>query len=166
MLSSDPRPGRLHPAPEIRARHLLRAPAGNGTATVAGLYSTGTCPQKTGGSGDRLNAARAKPEERKRHRRAMREGQAASARPASATTARSISHAGQPRKRRSEGSARVRTITGGMPQRSACRSTASRSPPHQSGATGRRLADVAGRPGYSGRRTPGFQTQSPPAGRT
>ena len=70
MLSSDPRPGRLHPAPEIRARHLLRAPAGNGTATVAGLYSTGTCPQKTGGSGDRLNAARAKPEERKRHRRA------------------------------------------------------------------------------------------------
>ena len=120
--------GRLHPAPEIRARHLLRAPAGNGTATVAGLYSTGTCPQKTGGSDDRLNAARAKPEERKRHRRAC--GKAKRHLPGLLLPLLpgSISHAGQLRKRRSEGSARVRTITGGMPQRSACRSTASRRP--------------------------------------
>ena len=32
---------------EIRARHLLRAPAGDGTATVTGLHPAGTYPQKT-----------------------------------------------------------------------------------------------------------------------
>ena len=56
-------------SPRIHARHLLRAPAGDGTATVAGLYFTGTYPQKTGGSDDRLNAAHTKREERKHHRR-------------------------------------------------------------------------------------------------